>query len=175
MNTLWYNPGQYPDGLEGETCRDLGHTMMGFSGVIYGAETARIQGVDVYNETTEGVANKIRLAKGFELNALIGNYALSLLDPGTIPVQATTVSIANATANTQNPNWNSSLDSLCGGAIKFGGTQIYGGWEMAYNELHNKLGIAMPNTGALIQNYTRASKYDVILFIAWETLTSAGS
>ena len=35
-------------GICQETCRDLGHTQLGIAGMINGAETAFIQGVDLY-------------------------------------------------------------------------------------------------------------------------------
>ena len=46
-----------------ETCRDFGHTAMGFNAAFHAAETARIQGVDLWGE------QKTRLAAGLEFHA----------------------------------------------------------------------------------------------------------
>jgi hypothetical protein len=50
------------DGIGQETCRDFHHLEYGFAGLINAAETALIQGVDLY------VLEKTRLAAGFEFN-----------------------------------------------------------------------------------------------------------
>ncbi len=39
-----------PDGLSQETCRDIEHVQYGLAAMMNGAETARIQGVDLYRE-----------------------------------------------------------------------------------------------------------------------------
>jgi hypothetical protein len=53
----------FVDGLGQETCRDLGHLQLGFSSMIDAAETAKIQGVDLYAEESK------RIVAGFEFNA----------------------------------------------------------------------------------------------------------
>ncbi len=58
----WYSPGKYVDGLSQETCRDLSHTSYGLANMIYTAETARIQGVDLYGEEAT------RIRAGYEFN-----------------------------------------------------------------------------------------------------------
>jgi len=63
LTTYWYNPGKFVDGLCQETCRDFGHVQLGLSAMINAAETARIQGVDLYAEQAD------RIAKGLEWNA----------------------------------------------------------------------------------------------------------
>jgi hypothetical protein len=64
---FWHNPGSYPEGLGQETCRDLGHLTFGFASMLYTAETALIQGVDLYNEQSR------RIRSGLEYNARIQN------------------------------------------------------------------------------------------------------
>lgn len=47
----WYGETVFNASVSGicqETCRDLGHAQMGIAGMINGAETAYIQGVDLY-------------------------------------------------------------------------------------------------------------------------------
>lgn len=66
----------YVEGMSQETCRDLGHTVMGTSAMAYAAETARIQGVDLYGEQQQ------RITLGLEFSA---QYGAQLLDTGTVP------------------------------------------------------------------------------------------
>src|SRR5262249_49026102 len=61
--TYWYGQTTYVDGVGQETCRDLAHLQLGFAAMINAAETARIQGVDLYSEQAERIVN------GLEYNA----------------------------------------------------------------------------------------------------------
>jgi hypothetical protein len=61
----WYSPGKYVDGLTQETCRDLSHTSYGLADMVYTAETARIQGVDLYGEESA------RIRAGYEFNVAL--------------------------------------------------------------------------------------------------------
>jgi hypothetical protein len=63
VGSTWNGATQYFDGLCQETCRDLSHTQYGFAGMINAAETARIQGVDLYSLEAK------RIVAGLELNA----------------------------------------------------------------------------------------------------------
>jgi hypothetical protein len=63
LKSFWYNPTKYVDGLAQETCRDLGHVQYGFAAMINAAETARIQGVDLYG------AERERITKALEFHA----------------------------------------------------------------------------------------------------------
>jgi hypothetical protein len=65
----WYEPGPFTDGLAQETCRDFGHVQMGFAGILNSAETALIQGVDLYAEESE------RLTAALEFHAAYLNGA----------------------------------------------------------------------------------------------------
>ncbi len=76
MNTYWSNPSQYVDGLEGETCRDMTHTTMGLDAMVDAAETARLQGVDLYR------GNTARMVSGYEFNA---RYFSQMLATGSVP------------------------------------------------------------------------------------------
>lgn len=68
----WWGAKMFIQGLEQETCRDLSHTVMGLAGAVNAAETARIQGLDLY------AAEQTRLIAGFELQA-------QFLNTGSIP------------------------------------------------------------------------------------------
>jgi len=83
MLSFWYGQTMYVDGLGQETCRDLWHLQMGFSSMINAAETARIQGVDLYSEESK------RLVAGFEFNGqyLDGVPVPSWLCGGTVKLE----------------------------------------------------------------------------------------
>lgn len=69
--SYWYNPTSYIDGLSQETCRDISHVIMGLDGLVYAAETARIQGYDLLSE------HKTRIVAAYELQAKYLNQYLS--------------------------------------------------------------------------------------------------
>lgn len=69
LNKLWHNQIPLVNGLSQETCRDLGHVSWGLAALANGAETARIQGVDLQSEITLGTANSLRIANGIEFNS----------------------------------------------------------------------------------------------------------
>jgi hypothetical protein len=60
---MWYGQTKYVDGLGQETCRDYGHLTGGFAAMIDAAETAHIQGVDLYGDEAK------RIVAGLEFNA----------------------------------------------------------------------------------------------------------
>lgn len=66
---FWYGQSTFMDGLAQETCRDLGHTQFGLAAIVNAAETARIQGVDLYS------AEAKRITAGLELHAKLLNGA----------------------------------------------------------------------------------------------------
>jgi hypothetical protein len=61
--SYWYGQEMFMDGVAQETCRDLGHLQYGFAAMINAAETARLQGVDLYAE------EQARMVAGLEFNA----------------------------------------------------------------------------------------------------------
>jgi len=69
----WYGQTRFVDGLTQETCRDLGHTAWGLEALAQVAETAWIQGVDLFAEAQP------RLIAALELHA---GYALGDAVPG---------------------------------------------------------------------------------------------
>ncbi|MCW2974245.1 MAG: hypothetical protein JWN72_2518 [Thermoleophilia bacterium] len=52
----------FVNGQEGETCRDASHMNFGLAALTYGAETASIQGTDLFTE------NKVRMVAAYEFN-----------------------------------------------------------------------------------------------------------
>jgi hypothetical protein len=77
LTSYWYNPNAFIDGLTQESCRDLpssgtqgfGHAQYGVAGIINAAETALIQGVDLYS------AQQTRLVAMAELHSKYMNGA----------------------------------------------------------------------------------------------------
>jgi hypothetical protein len=65
----WYNQSTFVDGLSQETCRDLGHVQYGFAAMTNAAETARIQGTDLY------AAEQKRITAAYEFHAKYLNGA----------------------------------------------------------------------------------------------------
>jgi len=63
IDAYWRDPSAYVDGLEQETCRDAGHMALGLGAALEGAETAGLQGVDLYGLERE------RLVAGMEYNS----------------------------------------------------------------------------------------------------------
>jgi hypothetical protein len=148
LKSYWYNPSSYVSGLEGETLRDLSHMMMGLGSMSAGAETARIQGVDLWSE------QKNRIIAGYELNA---GYVNAYLD------QLAALGGAQPSATWKPPGW-------VGATFTVGGTAYTGGWEVAYNTLVKRMGASMPNTAKVVQ---RLRPSGVGMQNSWDTLTNA--
>jgi hypothetical protein len=70
----WYEQSKFVDGLGQETCRDFGHLQMGLAAMINTAETARIQGVDLYGEQAERIAAAMEFHAGFLLGQPIPEW-----------------------------------------------------------------------------------------------------
>ncbi|HEY2903943.1 MAG TPA: alginate lyase family protein [Polyangia bacterium] len=90
----WYTAITTVDGLAEETCRDLSHVQYGFAAMINGAETALIQGVNLYGEQAA------RIVAGLELNA---KYWLA---GSSLPAPCAKSDAANFSANyIARPTW----------------------------------------------------------------------
>jgi hypothetical protein len=76
----WYNQTTLVDGLMQETCRDFGHVTGGLAAMVDGAETARIQGVDLYGEQ----AARISAAMEFHASYINGAAVPTWLCGGTL-------------------------------------------------------------------------------------------
>jgi len=64
-NSDWSGATVFMDGIAEETCRDLTHTQYGIASAMYVAETALIQGVDLYKEQTQRLATTVEFHAGF--------------------------------------------------------------------------------------------------------------
>src|SRR5262249_48334276 len=95
---FWYNQSTFMDGLCQETCRDLGHVQYGLAAMINAAETARIQGVDLYG------AESKRIVAGLEFHAKFLNGA------------AVPANLCNGSLNAVSPDpmWEVAYDEYAG-------------------------------------------------------------
>ncbi len=118
------------DGVQQETCRDFGHAQYSISGALDAAETAGIQGVNLYGDiesitdAAQGTFNvnaQNRLTSALEFNAY---YLLN----NPVPT------------------------SVCGGTVTL---QVYPVDEIGYNEYHNRLGLNLPYTLQYLQTVIR--------------------
>jgi hypothetical protein len=143
----------YHNGMSQETCRDLSHVGLGLSMISNGAETARIQGVDLFAE------QKQRLADGYEFAATLTQTHLNTGAWPNSPCGGEPGIYTGCTVSGSNP---------CDGT---GGSGYKLGWENGFNELSNHLGMSMPNTLSMITNVVRPSSYKADQSTAWESLT----
>lgn len=111
--TLWYSQSANLDGLSQETCRDLGHVHWGLGALANGAETAYLQGFNLYAESTLGTANTTRFQQGLEFNATYQNGATvpSTLCSGSITM-GSSVATGELAYNALVYRWSLSLPQL---------------------------------------------------------------
>jgi hypothetical protein len=122
------------DGICQETCRDFGHTAYGVAGSTHAAETAYIQGDNLYQTQMD------RLKAALEFHT---EYQLA----GSEKVP----------------------DYICNGTIKLGMGPTF---VIGYNQLHNRLGMELPNTEKWIATVVDVEKDPVDNHLmVFETLT----
>jgi len=78
--SYWHGQNTFVDGLAQETCRDFTHTGYGLSSISHVAETARIQGQDLYLE----LKDRLRHALGFHAKYELGTAVPSWLCGGSV-------------------------------------------------------------------------------------------
>jgi Ricin-type beta-trefoil lectin domain/Alginate lyase len=76
----WQGQSTFVNGLTQETCRDFTHTGYGISSISHVAETARIQGQDLYPQ----VGERLRYALGFQSQYQLGASVPSWLCNGSL-------------------------------------------------------------------------------------------
>jgi hypothetical protein len=140
--THWYGAGSQPstidlnksvDGMTQETCRDMGHTSMGLAAMIDAAETAHIQGDELYESEQE------RLVDAMEFDSRL------LLKKAPVPAM------------------------VCGGKLNYAKTDTF---VVGYNEFHNRLGVAMPETKEWLEQHVENDPAPQKMFmIVFEPLT----
>jgi hypothetical protein len=156
-------------GVSQETCRDLEHVQFGLAAMVNGAETARIQGVDLYREQGE------RMAVCMELAALYENHAPTDRS-GQVLSYATPVDPAVAVPSGDrslcpNAEGEASVVLLNSGSLARDAVQPT--WEIGYNALVTRLGLSMPLTRQIVGRYRSPPPgwVGATHHMAWETLT----
>lgn len=76
----WHGQTTFVDGLTQETCRDFWHTGWGLAATAHVAETARIQGVDLYAKAK----HRLRYAMDLHARIQLGGTVPSWLCKGTV-------------------------------------------------------------------------------------------
>jgi hypothetical protein len=151
----WYGQAVYDpsvDGVSQETCRDFGHAQYGISGSLDAAETAGIQGINLYQNTqsvTDGSQGTFNVNAQNRLTSALEFNAYYLLN-NPVPT------------------------SVCGGTVTL---QIYPVDEIGYNEYHNRLGLTLPNTLQYLQTVIRqlpAKSMTESHIMVFETLSHGG-
>jgi hypothetical protein len=98
LTSFWYGQTTFVDGVAQETCRDLGHAQYGLAAMINAAETAHLQGVDLFGEQAA------RIAAALELHA-------QFLDGAAVPSWLCGGSL---NAVSPDPMWEIGLNALAG-------------------------------------------------------------
>jgi hypothetical protein len=148
LRAYWYYPSTWVNGLQQESLRDLSHMAMGMGAMSNAAETARIQGVDLYAE------QRTRLVTAYELQA---GYANAYLD------EVARLGGAQPASTWKPPGW-------VGSSFKVGGTAFRTGWEVAHSHYARRLGVSMPQTTKLVH---RLRPSGIGMHLSWETLSHA--
>jgi hypothetical protein len=94
--SFWFNQTDLHDGYAQETCRDLGHTQYGIAAMLNAAETARLQGIDLYSTQKDRIVAALELHAGF-------------LNGGAVP---STLCGGKLTAVTPDPMWEIALNEF---------------------------------------------------------------
>jgi hypothetical protein len=82
----WQGQSTFVDGLAQETCRDFGHTGWGLEAAAHVAETAWIQGLNLYAEMRDRMLKALELHANYELGASVPSWLCGgTLDTGLGP------------------------------------------------------------------------------------------
>jgi hypothetical protein len=147
--SYWHSPIRFEDGLQGEALRDISHMMMGMGAAAHAAQTAGLQGVDLFGE------QQGRMVAAFERAARSVNEYLD-----------EKARLGGEPASTWVPsNWLGAP-----GTFRVGGTGYRSGWEVVYRNLAVDRGVPMPQTQRVVE---RVRPANVALHMSWETMTSA--
>lgn len=146
------------NGVSYEACRDFGHATMSIASLSQTAETAFIQGVDLYAEEAD------RLVAGAEFMArYLVPYAPERSDQATVAVEPWVCARR------------SEFVKKNGAAVPNNTVevQILPAWEIVFNHYAGRRGMAMPMTEALLPRARAGDKF-TDLQMSWDTLTHAG-
>jgi hypothetical protein len=163
-----------PDGLSQETCRDMEHVQYGLAAMMNGAETARIQGIDLYREQAPRIVACMEYAAGFVNQAPKDATSGNLVQYATPLTKDVTVSASDPSI-CPGASGNSTVKLLASGAVGALGKDfvVQPTWEIGYNEFAKRLGMPMPATAQVITllRSPPAGWVGATHHIGWETLT----
>jgi hypothetical protein len=141
-SSKWNGTRTFVDGLCMETCRDLGHMKLGINSMMYAAQAAYEQGVDLFTLEQKRLSDFLELHGSWMTGAKAIPSAINggLVIPG--------------------PGAPGIKPPAGGGQTAF---------EIAYNHLHTRLNKNLPYTLQMINNKRPASAGQWVF--KWETLT----
>lgn len=139
-----FGPGH--DGICQESCRDLGHVLLGFATLVNMAETGHHQGIDLFGENQERIITSAEFH-----STLVANQQPELKQKW--------------------PSWlcgGHCTGEHCTGPVN-GST-----FEMVHHHFTNRLGILLPNVSGMLAS-PGARPTGCWDHMCWETLTHGGS
>ena len=149
MASIWKSTSTgtvYVDGLCQETCRDLGHLNLGFFSMIYAAEIAQRQGIDLFS------LEKKRITDFMELQASWMTGSVKVPD-----------NICGGVVKATEPDSDGIRFGIGGGQVA---------WEIAYNHFHDRLKYNLPYTEKML---LKSRPQAIAKWVSkGETLTHAG-
>ncbi|SEQ95553.1 alginate lyase family protein [Lentzea albida] len=105
--SYWHNQSTFVDGLTQETCRDFAHTAYGLSAASHLAETAHIQGQDIWGEIKDRMRHAWGLHTKYQNGEPVpswlcgGNYSRELGPTPEVSFNALNTRLGIAMANTK--------------------------------------------------------------------------
>ena len=133
----------------------MDHVQYGLAAMMNGAETARIQGVDLYLEQAKRIVTCMENAALYLNNAVAKGEPLDGAGnppPYPIPLaKAITLPVKNDGTLCLDSGGNPRLILLNTGSLTTFAVEPT--WEIGYNEYANRLGMSMPNTSKLVHRY----------------------
>jgi hypothetical protein len=83
----WQGQSTFVDGVGQETCRDFGHMEWGIAAAVNTAETARQQGLDLYQEQSKRLRDALELHADYTLGKAVPTWLCGgHIEMGTIPM-----------------------------------------------------------------------------------------
>jgi len=149
FTAYWQNPTSsppWPAGLMSATGRDPTHVGMTIASISNACETMRLQGVDLWSESADRVSTAMELNAGYLHAAFIDGNPTPAGWPFTQPVNTSIVDGVHRVT-----------------------------WRAGYNHFVNRMGVAMPNTSALITDFVNPATMVANPPAAFEGLTFPGT
>lgn len=141
--TTYWRTSTFNNGQTQETCRDLGHTAMGLASAIDAAETARLQGIDLYGEQQ----SRLTAALEFQARNVRHREAKDSSITYVIP------------------------SAICDGTLNWGGAAAKLTGEVALSHYSGRQQLPLPEHEIFVKKYRPMPYGSHDLHMQWETLT----